>query len=174
LTNKGKHTDTQAINRKNWIKGFTLLEMLFVILLSAIVVSLTFLYFNAFNRYISQITRLSEYELQVLRMESLLTYDIDRAASIQINKDNTTFMSVLGTNVDYEFAVNYIVRIQEENSDTLKCEELLFSPEYNRGSNKTIKSFELQITDHNNRKRTYSFNKNQTSKMKYEEYWRNE
>lgn len=168
------HTANNTKDKRNWVPGFTLLEVLIVILLTAIVISLTFLYFSTFNRYVAQINSSAGFELQVLRFESLLYYDVDRATEIKINEGPTTYVDFIGTEVSYIFKEDMIIREQYENNDTLQCKEVIFTPGYLSEVHNTLVGLGIELTDKNNRIRAYMFEKKQSSGILFEQYWRNE
>jgi type II secretory pathway pseudopilin PulG len=150
------------------LKGFTLLETLFVVLLTAIVISLTFVYFNTFQKYIQSQNKIMNYELEVLRFESLMNYDIDRCAFITQNGNAITME---GIHVAYEFFEMYLVRHQYENTDTLKGKRIDWLTETEEADNdELVKTIEVAITDLKNRQRNYIFFKDYDIKTKFEAY----
>ncbi len=155
-----------------WLKGFTLLETLFVILLTSIVLSLTFLYFNTFQKYITSITRTSGYEADILRFESLLVYDIDRAFAVRLKSTYSSDIECSGINVGYEINEGHIIRTQNNVSDTVWCESVELIPYFHHPSREKLKGFELEVTDFRNRTRIYGFYKNSTEKDEFEKHWK--
>lgn len=171
--NRSRNIEKQKQWSKTWIKGFTLLEMLIVILLTAIVVSMAFLYFNTFNRYIAQINHSSEVELQILRFESLLSYDIDRAEEVLFDLDETTIIEFVGINTSYHFSDSFISRKQDSSVDTLKFDEIVIRPEYFSDTETLLKGFELILKDGKKRERVYYFNIPASAKQDFKVYWLN-
>lgn len=162
------------INKQNLLKkklgGFTLLETLFVILLTSIVVSLIFVYFNTFQRYMLQINKTTDYEIQILRFESLMQFDLDRAKYVILKEEYPDKILLPETQINYVIGENYIVRNQNEVPDTLKATNISFTPMLFNGSEFLLEGFIVNITDFNNRTRNYAFYKRYDEKTNFEEF----
>lgn len=150
------------------LKGFTLLETLFVVFLTSIVISLTFVYFTTFQKYIQGQNNTLNYELEVLRFESLMQYDIDRSTRL-VRKGNSLVLE--GIDMQYTFFESYLVRHQYENSDTLQGNNVKWhtQSEIFKGI-EIISSVEVSVIDFKNRSRNYIFRKDYDIKTKLESY----
>jgi type II secretory pathway pseudopilin PulG len=162
--------NNHKISKYQHLQGFTLLETLFVILLTSIVVSLIFVYFNTFQRYIIHLNKSTEYELQVFRFESLMQYDLDRSTRIVLNTEYTPEIYCFGTNISYTIGDKYIARTQQEVTDTLKAVKIDFTPQFFPGSDSLLEAITVGIEDVNNRTRSYSFYKIYDEKTNFEEF----
>jgi len=162
------------INGQNLLKkkfeGFTLLETLFVILLTSIVVSLIFVYFNTFQRYMLQINKTTDYEIQILRFESLMQFDLDRAKYIILKEEDPVKILLAETQINYVIGENFIVRNQNEVPDTLKATNISFIPMLLNESDFLLEGFIVNVIDFNNRTRDYAFYKKYDEKTNFEEF----
>jgi len=163
----------QKVKMKSSLPGFTLLEMLFVILLTSIVVSLTFTYFTAVRRYLVQINNESNFETEIMRFETFLRFDIEKSDYLIWEENRNFLLKCAGTNTNYLFGEKYIVRTWEQSDDTLFAAEIEISPEYFPENDTLIKSFNLIITDANRRLREYWFYKTYTIKTRFDMQFNN-
>ena len=141
--------------------------MFFVLLLTSIVISLAFAYFNTFQRYLQNQNKVTTYEMQVLRFESLMYYDFDRANALHF-KHGVLICS--GTNVEYEFNDKNIIRYQNNETDSLKGDNINYFFYYAQKRSSEIIGLELEVTDFHNRKRVYAFTKENDEKTKFENF----
>ncbi len=149
------------------LKGFTLVEMLIVILLTSIIVSLTFLYFNTIQKYIITQSNVDDYELEIMRFESFLRYDINRSSGLTII-DDELIMSDL--NVTYFFSDELIIRDQYEQHDTLKVSDALLTPVYDEKLSDLLVQFKLSFYDADYRLREYVYLVPQDIETKYKSF----
>lgn len=164
MTAKGK------IPHSNSVEGFTLLETLFVILLTSIVVSLIFVYFNTFQRYIVQLNKASVYEIQVLRFESLMQFDLDRSSKVLYAEADLPEIICKGPAITYIVGETFMVRLQNDVADTLKANKLELIPLFVDGSDSLMKAFTIEFEDFNLRNRSYSFYIRYAEKTIFEEF----
>lgn len=150
------------------LPGFTLLELLFVILLTSIVVSLTFTYFTAFRKYMSEISKDSEYETEIMRFETFLRFDIEKSEFLAMDQNSDYSLKCDGTNIYYYFGEEFVIRTMDQSDDTLFAREIKFNPEFYPENDTLVVSFNLNITDLNNRIREYWFYKNYPIKTKFD------
>ena len=155
---------------KMYIEAFTLLETLFVILLTTIVVSLVFVYFNAFQRYMLHVNNTTRYETDVLRFETLMQWDLDRARKIVMSEGDYDEIECVGIGIFYEIGQKYIVRFQDDIPDTLKGKSIIFTPLFYKSSDNLLTGFEIEMEDFNDRIRGYSFYKQYDEKINFEEF----
>jgi type II secretory pathway pseudopilin PulG len=138
----------------NRVEGFTLLETLFVILLTTIVISLVFVYFNTFQKYTANSEKVIIYEKDILRFESLMQYDIDRSRELYFSDDDVILNDI---DVSYKLTENMIIRDQSGSVDTLRAREIQFDVYYQSDEIPLVKGIEINLTDLNNHHRTYYF-----------------
>lgn len=141
--------------------------MLIVILLTSIIVSLTFLYFNTIQKYIITQSNVDDYELEIMRFESFLRYDINRSSGLTII-DDELIMSDL--NVTYFFSDELIIRDQYEQHDTLKVSDALLTPVYDEKLSDLLVQFKLSFYDADYRLREYVYLVPQDIETKYKSF----
>jgi type II secretory pathway pseudopilin PulG len=165
-----KH-DTKAGMLGHKLNGFTLLETLIVLLLTSMVVSLTFAYFSAFQKYMRQNISTSAYETNILRFESLINYDLERFDEVSVdNWDNL----LLGKEkeITYKFNDHYIIRYQESSQDTLKIEDLEYEYIYMKKHPALLSALKLDFIDLSGRNHNYYFYKEYSVKARFNEFYK--
>lgn len=150
--------------------GFTLLETLIVLLLTSMVVSLTFAYFNAFQKYMRQNITTSRYETDILRFESLIVYDFKRFNKVVVDEWDQL---ILGQDeaIVYKFNEKSIVRFQEGSTDTLKIKNLEYDYLYSEEYPNLLSVIKLNFNDLSGKNHQCYFYKEYPVKDRFNEFY---
>lgn len=109
-----------AKNRR--LKGFTILEALLSLLILSIIISLTYLMFNLFNRQMLLFEKENSQVLQYNLFNKTIKYDVNAANGFDM-EDNTLVLKKYDEGeVAYSFEKRLILRTQNETVDTFKLQ----------------------------------------------------
>lgn len=108
----------EKLNNKPYLKAFTIIEMLVVMLLSAIVVGLTYLYFTQFQNYITR-TNISDDVYQTYsRFSMVLKKDLDEATCIFSPELYELELITNNEKTEYWFDEQRVIRNKKDVLDT--------------------------------------------------------
>lgn len=153
------------------VPGFTILETLIVLLLTSLVVSLSFAYFSAFQKYMRQNIRTTDYEVNVLRFESLLTYDFDRCEKIY-PQNNELILEKNGEEIIYIFQDDRLIREHAGNTDTLIMQSVDFDMIYSEKHPTLLTGLQINLLDINHEPRTFYLRKEYPVKIRYFDFYK--
>lgn len=168
-----KHTKNCIILKQRRFNsdGFTLLETLIVLLLTSMVVSLTFAYFGAFQKYMRQSITSSAYETNILRFESLINYDFEYYNEVLVDDWGNL---ILGKDaaISYTFSNNNIIRYQESNYDTLKIKNIEYEYLYMKEHPDLLSTIKMNFIDLSGRNHKYCFYKEYSVKVRFNVFYK--
>lgn len=98
--------------------AFTVLELIIVMILSGIVIGLTYLYFTQFQHYIRQASLGSEAYIGLDQFSTVFQKDMDDAGEIYYRVPSTIRLLKDEEEIDYSFEGNVIIRKLEYSNDT--------------------------------------------------------
>ncbi|MBN1953397.1 MAG: type II secretion system protein [Bacteroidales bacterium] len=102
------------------LPGFTLVEMLFVMLLGAIVMGLTYMYFSRFQQYLSQVKKQEDKYMVLGQLNTLLQTEFQNAEEVYFIQPDQLILLEEENEIVYAFRDEGIVRTKGENRDTFK------------------------------------------------------
>ncbi|MBN1115644.1 MAG: hypothetical protein JXA77_00445 [Bacteroidales bacterium] len=153
------------------LPGFTILETLLTVLLTSIILSLSFLYFNSFQKYLHLNSKNLEYETSILRFESLLNYDLDRCVYVLLDADKEIALTIENEEIIYSLTDRYFVRKGNKSFDTLNINSGNLSVNYYPNTD-LITGIKIEFDDINNTKRLYYSIKKYSEKDIFMDYMR--
>jgi prepilin-type N-terminal cleavage/methylation domain-containing protein len=103
------------------LKAFTLIEMLFVMLLSGIVVALTYLYFNQFRQYLNKAGNSDNASISFCQLSMVLQKDLSEAAEIYYIEPDEIRLITGESQTKYNFDQKWVVRETANATDTFQC-----------------------------------------------------
>jgi len=103
---------------KNRVKAFTIIEVTITMLISAIVIGITYSVYSIVSYSYSSFNSKNENMAVVLRLDELLRKDFDRSQCIVKDTSGITFQAA-GRLIKYKFDPDYILRI-DLITDTFK------------------------------------------------------
>jgi prepilin-type N-terminal cleavage/methylation domain-containing protein len=140
------------------VNGFTLLEVLIVMILTSLVISLTYTYFNAFQHYIRKTIGMGEQETAILRLETLLIKDFDKASAVLFKQDSGILVVKNNkTEIQYTISDSSAIRYFGNAADTLVINGLYIKPEYFTGQDSLILALTLGVNEKERPTRSYRF-----------------
>ena len=109
------------------VKGFTISEMIIVLILTSIVVGMAFSVLGLVQRHMTAIKTNFNHELQFNKLETVLWLDFGKHADIRFNsaKDELTFKTALDSTV-YQFDERYIIRETDTFPVKLEVKDFYF------------------------------------------------
>ncbi len=143
----------------NKIRAFTVLELLMVMMLSGIVVGLTFLYFTQFRHYLQSIYQQESAYSQLHRFQFALQKDIALAKEIYAPSEDEIRIVFANDEVEYLFDSDWIVRETEMATDTIPLRIVDVSLNVLTEYNKLIGDIELELEAEPERRIQLSFTK---------------
>lgn len=132
----------RLLNKK--IKAFTLSEMLVVLVISSIVVSLSFVVLNLVQKQINSIKNNYAKNTELQLLERALVYDF-QSYNLFYNTKNRQLTGIsLKDSVVYSFKENYVLR----NADTIKVQTLepIFYLDGNNVKENSIDAIEIRLS----------------------------
>jgi hypothetical protein len=102
------------------LKAFTIIEMLFVMMLTAIVTSLTYLYFTQFSLYLKNSTMGDNRYLNFSQFSMVFRTDMDNAAAIHFDGNAVIIATHSDTNITYQIEKRWVIRATDVVEDTFR------------------------------------------------------
>lgn len=110
-----------AAEKKYLIKAFTLLEMIFVMMLTAIVTGLTYMYFTQFSHYLKKSTSSDNFYVNFNLFCFVLNKDLSESSVIRFNGKDEIYTGFDDKKETlYRIEKNFIIRESESSTDTFK------------------------------------------------------
>ncbi|MGD2034792.1 MAG: prepilin-type N-terminal cleavage/methylation domain-containing protein [Bacteroidales bacterium] len=131
------------LNRK--LKAFTILELLIVMMLSAIVVGMTYLYFTQFRHYLQTTYQQEEDYARLYRFEFALQKDIDLATELFSPSENELEVRFGDEEIRYVFDEGRVVRETGNTADTMELKLTGTSFQVLEEYNGLIESLDLEM-----------------------------
>ncbi len=107
----------------NRVKGFTIFEMLIVMVVSSIAVTLSILIWLNLQKFFSKISKESETRTEILLLKDQLREDLKTAQALHMEADGFR-LSNSTEDISYRVADDYLVRESEMGTDTFKVKIL--------------------------------------------------
>lgn len=127
-----------------FLKSFTLLETLFNLLILSIIISLSYMMINMFNKQMLLFEKESTEILQYNIFNKTMKYDINAANNFSVKNNTLLLKQYNNSSVSYKFEKAYILRMRLETLDTFKLKVLDFNIFKNKQTNST-KRLELTL-----------------------------
>lgn len=127
-----------------FLKSFTLLETLFNLLILSIIISLSYMMINMFNKQMLLFEKESTEILQYNIFNKTIKYDINAANNFSVKNNTLLLKQYNNSSVSYKFEKAYILRMRLETLDTFKLKVLDFNIFKNKQTNST-KRLELTV-----------------------------
>ncbi len=127
-----------------FLKSFTLLETLFNLLILSIIISLSYMMINMFNKQMLLFEKESTEILQYNIFNKTIKYDINAANNFSVKNNTLLLKQYNNSSVSYKFEKAYILRMRLETLDTFKLKVLDFNIFKNKQTNST-KRLELTL-----------------------------
>jgi len=102
------------------LKAFTVLEMLFVMMLSAIVTGLTYMYFTQFSHYLKKSTTSDNTYLNYSMFNFVYMKDLNDAETIHYNGKDKISLVKSNEEITYQIDEQSIIRGTDNSQDTFK------------------------------------------------------
>lgn len=127
-----------------FLKSFTLLETLFNLLILSIIISLSYMMINMFNKQMLLFEKESTEILQYNIFNKTIKYDINAANNFSVKNNTLLLKQYNNSNTSYKFEKAYILRMRSETLDTFKLKVLDYNIFKNKQTNST-KRLELTV-----------------------------
>lgn len=127
-----------------FLKSFTLLETLFNLLILSIIISLSYMMINMFNKQMLLFEKESTEILQYNIFNKTIKYDINAANNFSVKNNTLLLKQYNNSSISYKFEKAYILRMRLETLDTFKLKVLDFNIFKNKQTNST-KRLELTV-----------------------------
>lgn len=144
--------------------AFTILELLIVMLLSGIVVGLTFLYFTQFQRYIRQQFSASEVYMCSGQFNTVFQQDIDNSGEVYYQSPDLIRVIQSENEIQYEFNEDRIIRKLENVNDTFRLTTSHLSVHEMEDYNDLVDFMEFEVNIDDGHPQQVSFVKEYNSK----------
>lgn len=145
------------LNKK--IKAFTIIELLMVMMLSGIVIGLTFLYFAQFRHYLQSTYKQEDSYSELYRFQFAIQKDIVFAQEIYAPSTDEILIRFANNEIKYLFDNSWVVRETQLATDTIKLKifDVSFNiqPEYNN----LVKSIDIELEAESDKSLLLSFTK---------------
>ena len=100
------------------IKAFTLIELLVAMVISAIVIAITYqIYFIASKQFVEYKKR-NEKATQEVVLKGLLNNDFFQSESVMRKSENSIEAQIAGTKINYQWENDFVIRINSGSRDT--------------------------------------------------------
>lgn len=127
-----------------FLKSFTLLETLFNLLILSIIISLSYMMINMFNKQMLLFEKESTEILQYNIFNKTIKYDINAANNFSVKNNTLLLKQYNNSSISYKFEKAYILRMRLETLDTFKLKVLDYNIFKNKQTNST-KRLELTV-----------------------------
>ena len=127
-----------VMNRQ--LKGFTILEALLSLLILSIIISLTYLMFNLFNRKMLLFEKENTQVLQYNLFNKTIKYDMNASNGFDMEGNTLVFKRYDDVEIVYSFEKTHILRAHNETMDTFRLQvtEYKFFEEEEREESKRL------------------------------------
>lgn len=126
------------------LNGYTIWEIIAVMVISSIVITLAVSIFFRIQVYFHSETRNYLYEADFVVLSNLLKADLDRARTIR-NEGNILNLSYEKSSISYEFNEAFIVREESQLTDTFHLITDSFRIEIMNGNPLLVRQIEFQV-----------------------------
>jgi len=155
---------------KNKIRAFTVLELLIVMVLSGIVIGLTFLYFTQFRHYLQSTYREENTYAQLLRFQFALGKDITMATEVFSPSTDELQVKFADDEVLYVFDKEWVVRETTMASDTTKLKIIDVSFHTLEDHNDLVREVELEVETGSGEELSLAFAKDYSSAVLFRNF----
>jgi type II secretory pathway component PulJ len=100
------------------VKAFTVLEMLFVMMLSAIVTGLTYMYFTQLSHYLKKSSTSDNTYLNYRMFDFVYKKDLDQSGTIHYNGKDEILLKINDEEITYQIDDESIIREADQTTDT--------------------------------------------------------
>ena len=152
----------QMIKSKTKIAGFTILEVVIVMLLISVVMAMAYAVFFMVRSYENKMNASNASQNEYLLAAAVFRIDIQKADYLEMGKDSSLICVTGEQSINYELEGQFLIRTKDEVSDTLLREKemrLTFNNLANRDHPGFLKSALVTIRDSLGKKTYLSGNK---------------
>jgi prepilin-type N-terminal cleavage/methylation domain-containing protein len=157
-------------NKNKSLPGFTVIELLIVMLLSGIVVGITYLYFTQFQSYLRQTSVRSDQYFSAGQLHMVLQHDMEQAQQVFFSSPDELHLHLNETEIEYVFDAEYIVRKHPVSSDTFQIQILDIKVDEMEDYQDLVKTIELETRMNNQDLLRFELYKDYTAKTLFNLY----
>lgn len=108
------------MNKKKYIGAFSILETVVSMVVTAIVLGITFVLFSLLSERMADFKEQNQFTADFNRLSFAITKDIFENESLTINDSSFTCYKNGEVPIEYKFSSNYLIRVKESYTDTFK------------------------------------------------------
>lgn len=108
------------MNKKRYISAFSILETVVSMVVTAIVLGITFVLFSLLSERMADFKEQNQFTADFNRFSFAVTKDLFENESVTINDSSLTCYRDGAVPIEYKFNNNYLVRVKESYADTFK------------------------------------------------------
>jgi type II secretory pathway component PulJ len=152
------------------VKAFTVMEMLFVMMLSAIVTGLTYMYFNQFSYYLKKSAKSDNTYINYSLFSFAFNKDLDNAATLHFNGKDKITIGLIDEEITYQVEDKWIIRETENSSDTFKFKVSGLEVKEMEAHKQLVQSILFDAVFDTNSYLSYSYLKEYSSEILFKNY----
>lgn len=149
------------MKKKAKIHAFTLSELLVVLVISSIVVTLSFLALSNVQRQVRAIHLAFEKQQKIVKLERLLSMDLNKREAFYDEGKNTLLFANATDTIVYQFTKDKVYR--EKDSMDLSCENKQFYLDGNQVVSGAVDALEFSFSDTYSEKGFFVFKRKDAS-----------
>ena len=139
-------------------------------LLGAIVVGISYLYFSQFQQYLTKVGESSEHYVQLGQFNMLIHKDLNEADEIYIKHPSDVRFIAGETSLDYNFADERIIRSLNSQKDTFFLKISEFNFQEIKDHNRLVKKISFYLTTRDEEQHFFLLHKQYTAETLFNSY----